>query len=109
MNGLIYLEIAGNKIGCKFGMFAIEKLAKFEPTDSIVKLTANTIWAGILNYNEVKGKQPIDYGDLFDYVEELLLNKSPLISEIEKCFTESKAYKSLIAAAPSEPSEEKKS
>ena len=111
MNGLIYLEIAGNKIGVKFGMFAIEQLSKFEPTDSVVKMTTNTIWAGVLNYNEVKGPQLITYGDLFEYVEELLTNKDPLISQIESCFIESKAYKSLMANVPQavESDEEKKS
>lgn len=118
MNGYIEMTLLGRKRGLKFGNLAFEHLGgTFEAIEKIggqyytQKFTADVLYAGLLNNCLRKDEMPdFKYEEVFDFVEENCRDKETVlqISEVMKCFEQSKPLQDTIKAITEAAKEVKK-
>ena len=89
--------INGKEISLRFGMLSVEiflgEAAKFDGLSYYTSYAmAKIIYAGMVNYYEVKGlKQPVTFEEIYNYVEDSMLTKTDIdkinevISEFSNC------------------------
>lgn len=98
------MNINGKSVPVRFGMYAVDLiLSKADNLNGLSYYStiglANILWAGILNWYEVKQeKVPVTFEEVYNYVEEAGMNddeeKTKEINEVIKEFEESQPLKS---------------
>ena len=87
------MNINGKDVSLRFGMLSVEiflgEAAKFDGLSYYTSYAmAKVIYAGMVNYYEVKGlKQPLTFEEIYDYVENSMLTKVD-IDKINEVITE---------------------
>lgn len=92
--------INNKQVSTRFGMLSVEiflsKAVDVGTTTYSAFGIASIIWAGVVNYYEVKElPKPVTFEEVYEYVENLMLSDSELdeIKEVVKQFEESQALK----------------
>ena len=92
--------INNKQVSTRFGMLSVEiflkKAVNANTSASSAFGVASMIWAGIVNYYEVKELAiPVTFEEVYDYVESEMLSDSEMkeILELTKEFNDSKALK----------------
>lgn len=95
------MKINGKEVSLRFGMLSVEMF--FGEADSMSGLSyyssiglAKIIWAGIVNYYDVKElPRPVTFEEVYDHIENEMLNDSELedVKTAIKQFEESQALK----------------
>jgi hypothetical protein len=96
------MNIKGKDISLRFGMLSVEiflgEAAKFDGLSYYTSYAmAKIIYAGMVNYYEVKGlKHPVTFEEIYDYVENSMLTKVDIekITEVINEFNNCQALKS---------------
>ncbi len=87
------MNINGKDVSLRFGMLSVEiflgEAAKFDGLSYYTSYAmAKVIYAGMVNYYEVKGlKHPLTFEEIYDYVENSMLTKVD-IDKINEVITE---------------------
>lgn len=95
------MKINGKEVNLRFGMLSVEMF--FGEADSMNGLSyyssiglAKIIWAGIVNYYDVKElPRPVTFEEVYNHIEDEMLNDSDLedVKAAIKQFEESQALK----------------
>jgi hypothetical protein len=95
------MKINGKEVNLRFGMLSVEMF--FGEADSMSGLSyyssiglAKIIWAGIVNYYDVKElPRPVTFEEVYNHIEDEMLNDSDLedVKAAIKQFEESQALK----------------
>ena len=98
-NGRITIMLMGVSTPLTFGMLAIEEFGIRQGIGSTgwAKLMTDLVYSGYCNEEIVNGRNPVlSYRDISDGVEELIIDKSPVIADVYNCFENSKAGSELM-------------
>jgi hypothetical protein len=95
------MNINGKEVSLRFGMLSVEiflgEAAKFDGLSYYTSYAmAKIIYAGMVNFYEVKGlKHPVTFEEIYDYIENSLLTKSDIdkINEVVTEFSNCQALK----------------
>lgn len=99
MNGMITIELSGNVTPLTFGMLAIEEFGNRQAIgpSGWFKMITDLIYAGYCNEEVLNLRNPsLTYRDIAAGVDELAVKKDPILGEVFKCFSESKAGEDLL-------------
>jgi hypothetical protein len=101
MNGLIKITLAGKAVQLTFGMMAIEEIGNrhHEGAGGWFKMITDIVYGGYINDTFLEGKAPeLSYRQIAETVEDLITEDSKVLTEVFKCFMDSKAGKTMAEA-----------
>jgi len=84
------MNINGKDVSLRFGMLSVEiflgEAAKFDGLSYYTSYAmAKVIYAGMVNYYEVKGlKHPLTFEEIYDYVENSMLTKVDITDDVQE-------------------------
>lgn len=101
MNGRITIKLEGVSTPLTFGMLAIEEFGKRQAIGGhgVNKMLIDLIYSGYCNEQILLGVNPeLSYRDISEKLEDLILSNDPCLSDVFKCFEDSKAGSQLMGA-----------
>lgn len=102
MNGKISINIGGQTRSLFFGMDALElfyQITEKAPAKTSTMFAKAEVYAGLMGHCNIALTQPdFTYEDVAMWVEDLLLTDEgkAIIKQVDDCFADSKAYKSML-------------
>jgi len=101
MNGMIVIELGGVKTTLTFGMMAIEEFGNLQAVGGTgwSKLMTDLVYAGYCNEETLCRRTPeLSYRDIAGFLDDMVIDKDPVLGEVFKCFESSKAGSQLLGS-----------
>ncbi|RAJ28867.1 hypothetical protein [Pedobacter cryoconitis] len=98
-NGRITIELAGVRTPLTFGMLAVEEFGNRQAIGNTgwSKLITDLVYSGYCNEEVVSGRNPaLTYRDIAESLDQLIIDKDTILSDVFACFENSKAGAELL-------------
>jgi len=98
-NGRITIELAGVNTPLTFGMQAVEEFGKRQSIggNGWAKLICDLVFAGYQNEEVLCERHPtLTYREIAERLDDLIISKSEVLTNVFKCFQDSKAGAELF-------------
>jgi hypothetical protein len=100
-NGMITIELGGVSTSLTFGMMAIEEFGNLQAVGGAgwAKLMTDLVYAGYCNEETLCRRAPsLSYREIAALLDDLVIDKSPILGDVFKCFENSKAGAQLLGS-----------